>query len=173
METLVSRTKRGSPLLFAALLAQAAVAKIPEDTVGRTLAPPTAAQSAPMLVRVEADPFAKSDPLVQTMNACVTQIVAREFAAAASSCDRAVNLARIERAATSSSMVYSSSRRAATQILAAAVSNRAVLKWFTADSSFASDLERARALAPDVEFVRNNLTAVGVGTTPAVSVVAR
>src|SRR5687768_212699 len=139
MDTLVNRMQRRSPLLLAALLTQTTIASIPEGTVSPTVAPRSAA-AAPTLVRVEADPFTLRDALADSMNACVAQIVAHELDQAVATCDRAVGIARTERVATSNSIVNMVSRREATKLLAAAVSNRAVLKWMKSDPSYASDL---------------------------------
>jgi hypothetical protein len=125
-----------------------------------------------VLVRLEPDAFARVDALTTTMNACVAGIVAREFASASVSCDRAVRIAQSERGG-GSSAVEMLNHRAGAKLLAAAVSNRAVLKWLTSDASYAQDLERARKLAPNLDFVLTNLAVLGDDTSPAVSVVAR
>src|SRR5688500_828745 len=97
MDTLVNTMRRRSPLLLAALLAQTAVATSPESTVSHAVAPQSSAAAALTLVRVEPGPFSTSDALVESMNACVAQIVARELDQAVATCDRAIGIARTER----------------------------------------------------------------------------
>jgi hypothetical protein len=171
METFASRIRRRSPLLLAALVAQGAAATIPEQGASHASSPGTRT-SAPVLVRLEPDTFTPDDALSAAMNSCVAGIVAREFAQASASCDRAVQIARGEHGG-STSAVALLNRRSGAKLLAAAVSNRAVLKWMTADASYARDLERAKNLAPQLDFVQANLAALGDEASPAVSVVAR
>ena len=172
METFARKIKRRSPLLLAALLAQTAGATIPEGSASHTVAAAAPAR-APTLVRLEPDVFASADALTAAMNACVDAIVARDFAKASPSCDRAVQIARTEGGVSGSSVVNLINRRSGRYELAAAVSNRAVLKWMMADASYAQDLERAQVLGSHLDFVQANLAAIGSGADPAVSVVAR
>jgi hypothetical protein len=171
METFAGKVRRRSSLLLAALVAQSAVATIPEQSASRSTTP-SATASSPVLVRLEPDAFAPADALTDAMNACVAGIVAREFAQASVSCDRAVRIARSARGA-GSSAVELLNRRSGAKLLAAAVSNRAVLKWLTSDAGYAQDLERAKNLAPTLDFVKANLAVLGNQASSAVSVVAR
>jgi len=172
MEAFGSKVKRRSPLLLAALLAQSAGATIPEGSTSHAVAA-AVPRPAPTLVRLEPDPFASADALTATMNACVDAIVARDFATASASCDHAVQIARSEGGVSGSSVVNLVNRRSGRDELAAAVSNRAVLKWLMADASYAQDLERAQVLGSHLDFVQANLAAIGSEADPAVSVVAR
>ena len=160
METFARKVKRRSPLLLAALLAQTAGATIPEGSASHAVAAAAPAR-APTLVRLEPDAFASADALTAAMNACVDAIVARDFAKASPSCDRAVQIARTEGGVSGSSVVNLINRRSGRYELAAAVSNRAVLKWMMADASYAQDLERAKALGSQLDFVQANLAAIG------------
>jgi hypothetical protein len=170
MKTYGSRTARRSLLLLAALVSHEAAATIPEQGPGHaTVASATA--SAPVLVRLEPDLLAPRDSIAAAMNACVAAIVARELSSASVRCDKAVSMARTSRDSGSSAVALMN-RRAGTRLLAAAVSNRAVLKWLEADASYAQDLVRAKNLAPDLDFVLANLAVLG-NESPAVSVVAR
>ena len=172
METFAGQVKRRSPLLLAALLAQSAGATIPEGSASHAAAAAAPTRAA-TLVRLEADPFASPDALTVTMNACVDAIVARDFVKASASCDHAVQIARTESGVSASSVVNLVNRRSGRYQLAAAVSNRAVLKWLMADASYAQDLERAQALGSHLDFVQANLVAIGSEADPAVAVVAR
>ena len=170
METIVHNAGRIAPVLLSSLLATTASASIPKEMSAHPVAPATA---APTLVRLEANRFARSDWLAAAMNACVDGIVARDLDGAAPHCDRAVAVAARERSAASTSISVTASRRSTTAILAAAVSNRAVLRWMKSDPAYASDLQRAQKLAPNLDFVQTNAAAIGDAPKTAASVVAR
>ena len=170
MERIVNNATRMTPVLLSALFATTAAASI-----SRPVSVPAAAAgaSAAMLVRLEADPFMDDDRLTDAMNACVDAVLARTLDVATASCDRAVTIAADERSRAASSVLAMTSRRQSTRMLAAAVSNRAVLKWLKADATYERDLKRAQALAPSLDFVQTNAVVFGDTPKPAVSVVAR
>jgi hypothetical protein len=170
MERIVHTATRLTPLLLSALFAATAGASIPEPV---SVQSDSAGAPALTIVRLEPDAFMKKDALTDAMNACVDDILARSLDTATPSCDRAVTIAAGERAAAASSVLAMSGRRHSTRMLAAAVSNRAVLKWLKADATWERDLKRAQALAPSLDFVQTNAAVIGVAPKPAVSVVAR
>jgi len=170
METIVHNAVRIAPVLLSSLLATAASASIPKEMEAHRIA---AATTAPTLVRLEADRFERSDRLADAMNACVDAILVHDFDGAAARCDRAVKIASGERSAATTSISVWASRRSTTEILAAAVSNRAVLRWMKSDPAYAADLRRAQKLAPDLDFVRANAAVIGDAPNTAASVVAR
>ena len=84
--------------------------------------------------------------------------MSEQLAQARQACDSAVRAARFDPEPPSWSPA---SRAEASNAQAIAYSNRAVLRWLTADSRGAQeDLTRARALAPQAGFVARNLSAM-------------
>jgi len=174
METNVHNARRIAPVLLSSLLATAANASIPKEMPIHAVAASAAASAtAPTIVRLEPNRFGKSDPLAAAMNACVDAIKARDLDGAVPLCDRAVSIAAQERSAATTSIAFVTGRRSATAILAAGVSNRAVLRWMKSDPAYVNDLRRAQKLAPDLDFVKVNAAAIGDAPKTAASVVAR
>ena len=100
----------------------------------------------------------QADPGALATNQCVALAMSEQLAQAQQACDSAVQAARFEQAPPSWSVA---SRGEASNAQAIAYSNRAVLRWLTADSRGAQeDLARAHALAPQAGFVARNLSAM-------------
>jgi hypothetical protein len=102
-------------------------------------------------------------------NLCVAYTMVHEWETAQSKCDAAVTSARLSDADDVFDFGASRNRR-----LATAYSNRAVLHWLQRRSDKArADLTRARSLAPRLEFVDSNWTALNLqppsSTPPAIA----
>jgi hypothetical protein len=112
----------------------------------------------------------QSDALSASTNLCIAYVMAREWHKADAMCDEALDVARQEE---SDLILYTRALRA--EHVAVAYSNRAVLHWLESrPEAVAHDLARARALAPDAEFVAQNTAVLGASGSAAVaSVVAR
>jgi hypothetical protein len=94
-------------------------------------------------------------------NLCVAQMMAGRFDSARTACDLAVKTARSAAIATQTWGPPAGGARQSD--VAIAYANRAVLHWLTDDTrSAASDLAQAKRLAPNADFVTNNLTALNV-----------
>jgi Flp pilus assembly protein TadD len=98
------------------------------------------------------------DPVAVATNRCVAYAMTRQLSAARLACDAAVEDAA---RADAGSVVSQRDPRASNATAALAYSNRAVLDWLSARPDAAQqDLARARALAPQADFVRHNLAAM-------------
>jgi hypothetical protein len=98
------------------------------------------------------------DPVAVATNRCVAYAMTRQLFAARLACDAAVE----DAASTDAGSVLSQhDPRTSNATAALAYSNRAVLEWLAAKPAAAhQDLARARALAPQADFVRHNLAAM-------------
>lgn len=97
------------------------------------------------------------DAVAASTNLCVAYVMSRQWDEAHAACDEAVMTARLDE--TYSPTLYA--RGVHAQEVALAYCNRAVMHWLAAQpESAASDLARARALAPTSAFVARNLEAV-------------
>jgi len=91
-------------------------------------------------------------------NRCVVYTMQRHLSAARSACDEAVKEVQREEL---TSILPTHSRRQDDTSLAVVYSNRAVVRWLSADGEEAlKDLARARALAPQAPFVLRNVVAL-------------
>ena len=158
-------------MLLSSLLATTASASIPKEcrlTPSRRRAPRRRS------CVLEANRFVRSDWLAAAMNACVDGIVARDLDGAALHCDRAVARAAHERSAASTSIAVTASRRSTTAVPRGRRSRTARCSGgWKSDPTYASDLQRAQKLAPDLDFVQTNAAAFGDAPKTAASVVAR
>jgi len=99
-------------------------------------------------------------------NLCVALTMTQQWDAARSACDRAVEDAQSDKQ--QQLAVYLPTRERQAEYLAMAYSNRAVLKWLSADArSAAQDLSKAQSLAPAAAIVARNVAALGVHSTVA------
>jgi hypothetical protein len=101
----------------------------------------------------------QSDPGALATNHCVAFAMSERLAQAQLACDSAVQAARVELAQLPT---WSPSSHAEAQnSQAVAYSNRAVLRWLSADATGAKqDLARAQTLAPHAAFVVRNMNAM-------------
>jgi hypothetical protein len=101
----------------------------------------------------------QADPGALATNHCVAFAMSEQLAQAQRACDSAVEAAHSEQAQLPSWNPRSHAQAANSQ--AVAYSNRAVLRWLSADTQGArQDLARAQALAPQASFVLRNVTAM-------------
>ncbi len=101
----------------------------------------------------------QSDPGALDTNRCVALAMSEQLAQAQRACDSAVRAAVWEQAQLPS--WNPASRNMASNAQAVAYSNRAVLRWLSADRRGAQeDLARARTLAPQATFVARNQNAI-------------
>ena len=99
------------------------------------------------------------DPGALATNHCVAFAMSEQLAQAQLACDSAVEAASSEQAELPSWNPRGRAHAAISQ--AVAYSNRAVLRWLNADAQGArQDLARARALAPQANFVLRNINAM-------------
>jgi hypothetical protein len=99
------------------------------------------------------------DAAAVATNRCVAYAMTRQLAAARVACDAAVQAAQSDDAG--SVLMSQRTPRQEHASAALAYSNRAVLNWLSADAVAAQhDLARARALAPQADFVLHNLAAM-------------
>lgn len=92
-------------------------------------------------------------------NRCVAYFMTRQWHAAQSACDTAVRQARRDRFGSPSWADWSSTT--GDERLAAAYTDRGVMRWLSHDKSGAQkDFAKARELSPYSNFVKRNLTAV-------------
>ncbi len=104
------------------------------------------------------------DPAAVNINSCVAYAMTRQWHAAHSACDAAVRAATNPHAFTAPWVELSgiSTQRR----LAAAYSDRAVMRWLTDDPAGArADLAKARALEPEAGFVTGNEAALAAHAT--------
>jgi hypothetical protein len=111
--------------------------------------------------------------LAANTNLCVAYTMTKQWEAAQSKCDKAVMGARVSDADDVFDFGAGRDRR-----LATAYSNRAVLNWLQSRPQKAvADVARARSLAPKLEFVSQNWTALngepGTTTDAAVAAIQR
>jgi len=91
-------------------------------------------------------------------NLCVAYIKTARLQQARMACDRAVSIAKMDRAG---SVAWSYASATYLETMARSYSNRAVLNWVTGDMPAAeSDLARAAELAPQAHFVAKNVAAL-------------
>ncbi len=103
----------------------------------------------------------QADPGALATNHCVAFAMSERLAQARLACDSAVQAAHSEQ--TRSPSWSPRGPEQATNSAAVAYSNRAVLRWLSADSRGAQeDLAKAQALAPHASFVTRNMTAMHV-----------
>jgi hypothetical protein len=112
----------------------------------------------------------RSDALSASTNLCVAYVMAHEWQKADAICDEALDVARQDEPGP---LLFDQALKA--QHVAVAYSNRAVLRWLESrPEGVAHDLARARAWAPDAEFVAHNAAVMGPGGgAPMAAVVAR
>lgn len=100
-----------------------------------------------------------ADPGALATNHCVAFAMSQQLAQAQRACDSAVQAAYSEQAQLPSWNARSHAQAANSQ--AVAYSNRAVLRWLSADAQGArQDLARAQALSPRSAFVIRNMNAM-------------
>jgi hypothetical protein len=101
---------------------------------------------------------AQLDPAALETNRCVAYAMTQQFTTARAACDAAVQALQADEGA---SALGAQNPRQVRAAAALAYSNRAVLHWLSADPAAArKDMARARALAPQADFVRHNLQAM-------------
>jgi hypothetical protein len=100
----------------------------------------------------------EASPSADTTNLCVAQIMSGQFAIARATCDAAVKTAR---SASRASVTWGPDRSGASQDMAVAYANRAVLYWIGDEMErAAADLAAAQRLAPKADCVTLNLSAL-------------
>lgn len=114
----------------------------------------------------------QADPGALATNHCVAFAMSERLAQARLACDSAVQAAHSEQ--TQSPSWNPRGREQAANSAAVAYSNRAVLRWLSADSRGAKeDLAKAQALAPQASFVTRNMTAMRVHENASTASVAK
>jgi hypothetical protein len=111
------------------------------------------------LTQIKRDRSASSDAYTAKItNQCVTYAALRQIPQAMSACDEALRAAKYDRIAT---LRYAPGASYQNSYVAIAYTNRAVVHMMAKDVEGAkSDLARAKSLAPDAEFVSQNLLAM-------------
>ncbi len=95
----------------------------------------------------------KQDDVAASTNLCVAYVMTHRWSEAHPACDEAIRFAKLEAPESPASLADVHG-----ECLAIAYSNRAVLEWLEErPASAADDLARAHALAPESEFVAQNL----------------
>lgn len=167
---------RAVPLLVASTLLLAAAAGTHAAETARTPLVLTAYSNGPggeqLLAGDYAQAFAEmskarpQDTLAastKATNLCVAYAVTRKLTEAKDACEVALRLAKAERL---SSSRYSPGTMRENADLAAAYTNRAVVRMLMRDAASAkADLQRAQSLAPQAEFVMKNVAAVAKAGT--------
>lgn len=100
------------------------------------------------------------------LNRCVALTMTAQWPEAQAACNQAVHFAELVKASQMSGGLQE--RHFGDEGLAIAYTDRAVLKWLTADKKAAEeDLQRAKALLPTLDTVARNVTAFGARSTVA------
>lgn len=99
----------------------------------------------------------RADPVAESTNLCVAFIMARSSDSAHAACDEALAVAKSD-----SPGVTVVARTTRNEEVALAYSNRAVLNWISDRMDSArDDIAKARALAPQSDFVLRNVVVLG------------
>jgi hypothetical protein len=110
---------------------------------------------------------ARAEDAAVVMNRCVALTMTAQWPAAQQACNTAVHYAELAKANAQSGALQD--RHSQDEGLAIAYSNRAVLKWLTADPKAAEDdLRQAHTLLPGLDVLVQNITALGAHSTIAV-----
>lgn len=108
------------------------------------------------------------DSSVTNTNRCVAYSMTLQWKEAHAACDAAVRAASKERAGVPAWLDWA--RDSDDEYLALAYANRAVMHWMSQDEAAAQkDLEKARELSPQSDFVAQNVAALKVHVTVALA----